>query len=57
MTDPEFSFGKGWGHIALRGKEAIHQGGWAIRALLLARGLAIVVIPILTLLLTYWRFG
>jgi hypothetical protein len=43
MSRPEFSFGEGRFKINLKGEEAIRAGGWAIRCLLLARALAILV--------------
>ena len=49
MNDPEFSLGKGWNQIHLKGKEAIREGGWAIRFLLVMRGLAIVLAAIATI--------
>jgi hypothetical protein len=57
MSDPEFSFGKGRNQINLKGKDAIREGGWAIRTLLLARALAIVV-PVLLAATAFfwWRF-
>jgi hypothetical protein len=42
-TVPEFTFGKGRTQINLKGRDAIREGGWSIRALLLARALAILV--------------
>jgi hypothetical protein len=33
-SQPEFSFGRGRNQISLKGKEAITEGGWAIRLLL-----------------------
>ena len=56
MSDPEFSFGKGRGQINLKGKDAIREGGWSIRALLLARALAILLPAIaITVAILLWR--
>ncbi len=56
MSDPEFSFGKGRSQINLKGKDAIREGGWSIRALLLARALAILLPAIaISLALVLWR--
>jgi len=58
MSYPEFSFGKGRNQINLKGKEAIKEGGWSIRFLLLARALAILLPAIGAALgLLFWRFG
>jgi hypothetical protein len=43
MRDPEFSFGQGRNQITLRGDKAIREGGWSIRALLLARAAAVLL--------------
>jgi hypothetical protein len=37
---PEFSFGRGRNQISLKGKDAIREGGSAIRAILVARAIA-----------------
>lgn len=58
MSDPEFSFGKGRNQINLKGKEAIREGGWAIRGLLLARAMAILLPAFaVAVMLALWRFG
>jgi hypothetical protein len=55
---PEFSFGQGRNQINLKGKEAIKQGGWSIRFLLVARALAILLPPIsAAIALVIWRLG
>lgn len=41
--EPEFSFGKGRNQISLKGADAIREARWAIRALLVARALAVVL--------------
>jgi hypothetical protein len=43
MSEPEFSFGSGRNQIKLKGNEAIREGGPAIRFLLRAKGIAIVL--------------
>jgi hypothetical protein len=58
MNNPEFSFRSGRYQIDIKGRDAIREGGWAIRWLIIARALAIALPAIsaaLTLLL--WRFG
>jgi hypothetical protein len=42
-TDPEFEFGRGLSRITLRGRDAIREGGWSIRFLLVARGAAMLL--------------
>ena len=39
MSDPEFSVGIGPFQVRLTGKEAIREGGWALRFLLVTCGL------------------
>jgi hypothetical protein len=57
MSDPEFSFGKGRNQIILKGDKAIREGGWSIRALLLARALAILLPAVgAAIALAVWRF-
>jgi hypothetical protein len=58
MSDPEFLFGRGRHQISLKGREAIREGGWAIRLLLVARALAI-SLPVLAavIALVMWHFG
>jgi len=58
MSDPEFSFGQGRNQIILKGDKAIREGGWSIRALLLARAMAI-LLPAIAAAVAFalWRFG
>jgi hypothetical protein len=41
---PEVIFGSGKGQISLRGREAIRAAGWALRLLLYARALKILLV-------------
>jgi hypothetical protein len=43
IGDPEISFGTGRGQVKLKGSEAIEAGGWALRLLLLARAVSVVL--------------
>ena len=56
MSEPEFSFGKGRSQINLKGRDAIREGGWSIRALLLPRALGM-LLPALAIsaVILLWR--
>jgi hypothetical protein len=56
MSEPEFSFGKGRGQIKIKGSDAIRESGWSIRALLLARAMAILLPAIaISFAILLWR--
>jgi len=44
---PEFSFGDGKNKVSIKGREAIRAAGWALRLLLFARAMnMLIVLPI-----------
>jgi hypothetical protein len=47
---PEVRVGAGKSQISLKGKEAIQAAGWTLRFLLVAKGIAILIIPACCLL-------
>jgi hypothetical protein len=58
MGEPKMSIGKGRSQIVLQGKDAIEAGGWSIKFLFVAFGVAIMTAPALgILLLARWWYG
>jgi hypothetical protein len=55
--DPIFSFGRGRNQILIIGERAITDAMWAIRSLLLARAISILVPTLVAVGILLWRLS